>query len=174
MTNYKSAAYTVGTFWAAKAVMHYRDPRRRSWFEDSVSPDDAPFHTDVPAFSTHSPLVQLMIREQELPSAVRMIQSVTRGPDTVRSGDWVLVQQDHTNMVGQVKSMLQALIDQDGQVARVVRLLVAHAAQPSAGSYNVMWSAIAPEYSACLVSLECVHVTVVRSTVVDERRKYIC
>jgi hypothetical protein len=36
MCNWKSAPYTVGKHWAAKSVMHYRDPARRSWYVDEV------------------------------------------------------------------------------------------------------------------------------------------
>jgi hypothetical protein len=38
MTNYKGAAVTVATLWAAKAVQRYRNPHRTAWHEDSVEP----------------------------------------------------------------------------------------------------------------------------------------
>ena len=173
MTNYKSAAYNVGTFWAAKAVLHYRDPRRRSWHEDSVEPDGA-FDTDVQQIANHSSLVQLVIREGELPIGVRMLSSVSRGPDTVSVGDWVLVQKDATNMVGLVKDMLQALLERDEQVVRVVRMLLSCVAEAGVGSYTELWSVAAPATSASVVRLEYVHLTVVRCTCVDdERRRYV-
>ena len=39
MCNWKSAPYTVGKHWAAKSVLHYRDPARCSWYKDEVRQD---------------------------------------------------------------------------------------------------------------------------------------
>ena len=36
MTNYRGAAYTVATTWAAKAKQRYRDPECVAWHQDSV------------------------------------------------------------------------------------------------------------------------------------------
>lgn len=172
MTNYKSAAYNVGTFWAAKVVLHYRDPRRRSWYEDSVSPDGA-FDMDVQQIAKDSSLLKLVL-QGEVPIGIRMLSSVSRGPDTVSVGDWVLVQQDTTNMVGLVKDMIQTLLERDGQVVRVVRMLLSCVAEAFVGSYAELFSEAAPATSASLVAFEYVHLTVVRCTPsVDERRRFV-
>ena len=77
-------------------------------------------------------------------------------------------------MVGHVKDMLQALLDFDGQVVRVVRMLLSCVAEACVGSYAELWTEASPVTSASLVGLEYVHVTVVRCTSVDgERRRYV-
>ena len=172
MTNYKSAAYTVGTFWATKAVMHYRDPRRRSWYEDSVQPDDLPFNTNVSQLAEQSRLLRLVIEGGEHPMAVRMLSSVTRGPDTVHVGDWVFLQKNEVSMVGHVKGMLQAALKRDEQVVHVVRLFVAHATVPRVGAYNELWSDIAPETAVCVLKFEYVHATVVCRTLAYDHPPY--
>ena len=172
MTNYKSAAYSVGNFWAMKAVMHYRDPRRRSWYEDSVEPDEE-FLTDIKQVASQSMLLRLVMTGGEVPAAVRMLTSVSRGPDTVTVGDWVVVQQGETRYAGRVKGMLQAVITQELRVVRVVRLLLAHVTACSEGALNELWSEMAPHTSVSVAKFEYVHVTVVRSICVDQRRKYM-
>ena len=54
MTNYKSAPVSVCKTWAMKAVQHYRDPSRASWYEDDVEPTtdfETDFKSDVLAGS---------------------------------------------------------------------------------------------------------------------------
>ena len=69
MTNYKSGPYSVGCFWAAKAVMHYRDQRRQSWYEDSVEPD-GDFEAVTETLAERPQLLRAMLQQHERPSAV--------------------------------------------------------------------------------------------------------
>ena len=172
MTNYKSAAYSVGNFWAMKAVMHYRDPRRRSWYEDSVEPDEE-FLTDIKEVASQSTLLRLVMTGGEAPAAVRMLTSVSRGPDTVTVGDWVVVQQGETRHAGRVKGMLQAVVTQELRVVRVVRMLLAHVTGCSEGALNELWSEVAPDTSVSVAKFEYVHVTLVRCIDFGSCRKYI-
>ena len=57
MTNYKSGPYSVGCLRAAKDVMHYRDRRRQSWYEDSVEPD-GDFEAVTEALAGRSQLIR--------------------------------------------------------------------------------------------------------------------
>ena len=120
MTNWKSAPYDAAVNWATKSVMHYRDPSRCAWHEDVVNAttEFAPL-TSVP----HSPIVRaLQTMPGQQPYAVRFLCSFNRGPDEVRNGDWLFMQQagDCEAIVGVVEQMLQATFLHQG--FSVVRL----------------------------------------------------
>jgi len=106
--NWQSAPYTVAKHWAAKSVMHYRDPARGSWFSDEVQPTSE-FSVAVAALAKRSKLVAALLGVTGgPPSAIRFLRSVTRGPDEVRLRDWVLMEQDGAPvMSGQVEQMVQ-------------------------------------------------------------------
>jgi hypothetical protein len=108
MCNWKSAPYTVAKHWATKSVMHYRDPARGSWFKDEVLPASE-FKTDVGAVAAQSQLVRgLLTLPGEPPESLRFLKSVSRGPEEVRLGDWVLLEQVGARvMVGCVDQMIQ-------------------------------------------------------------------
>jgi hypothetical protein len=68
MTNYKSAPVSVCKTWAMKAVLHYRDPSRASWYEDDVEPT-TDFETDFKSdMLTGSVLARVLSVEQPPPS----------------------------------------------------------------------------------------------------------
>ena len=161
MTNYKSGPYSVGCFWAAKAVMHYRDRRRQSWYEDSVEPD-GDFEAVTEALAGRSQLIRAMQQQHERPSAVRMISEVSRGPERqLRSGVWVLVQQDGVSIVACIAAMLEARLAVDEVERLVVRLWCTHCAMLRRSESEELWSEAADLDSTALLRLESVHITVV-------------
>ena len=141
--------------------MHYRDRRRTSWYEDSVeSVED--FDLAVGERAKNSRLVRAMRDEHESPSAIRMISAVSRGPDRLRIGSWILVQQDSAAIVACITGMLQAQLLIDGAQRLVVRIWCTHCAQATFNTdSSELWSEKAPSSSEMMIRFENVHVTVV-------------
>ena len=103
--NWKSAPYTVAVHWATKSVMHYRDPKRGSWYTDFVEASAEWAHHS----KQDSELLAKLVEMNEVPHVVRPLRSVKRGPDDVRLGDWVAVRKPGATVarVGFVEQMLQ-------------------------------------------------------------------
>jgi hypothetical protein len=162
MTNYKSAAYTVGLFWAAKSVMHYRDAARISWYDDSIelaSSRDSDF--TALAQATRSKLVLACLQLPQPPLAIRRLQSVTRGADHVQLGDWVLLQQADITCITRVKEIVQAQIIRGELASFVIRMWCEGCTSPHFDECGGLWADKPDMGNATLVSLEEVHVSVV-------------
>ena len=123
MTNYKSAPVSVAKIWAMKAVLHYRDPSRASWYEDEVEPT-TDFESDLRSeLFAGSELVRVLSAQQPLPRAVRIIALVSRGGVNVRVNDWVLVRRDANGWIGRASEMAEvAQADHRGMTVQVVRI----------------------------------------------------
>ena len=123
MTNYKSAPVSVAKIWAMKAVLHYRDPSRASWYEDEVEPT-TDFESDLRSeLFAGSELVRVLSAQQPPPRAVRIIALVSRGGVNVRVNDWVLVRRDANGWIGRASEMAEvAQADHRGMTVQVVRI----------------------------------------------------
>jgi len=174
MCNYKSASYTVGKFWATKSVMHYRDRARASWHEDQVVPS-SDYSEKVDEVAKRSLLVSALIhKHDQRPSAVRVLQSVSRGgADELRVRDWVLVTQPTSGgaIVGRVDELLQVVFPGGG--GSVVRVWCS----------QVGVAFIAPDHSVCahdggdddcsIVCFESSHLEVVKRVAYSGGASYI-
>jgi hypothetical protein len=161
MTNYKSAPYTVGVFWATKAVMHYRDRRRVSWYEDSCELASVDLLTNLIELSATSPLIAACLQQPLTLCAVRMLKSVTRGPNSFHNGDWVLIQQGDTRRLTRIADMLQAHVLRDQQYVIVIRLWCVGRVEPHTNTDGRMWGDKPSNDDVMLVCLEDLHVSVV-------------
>ena len=93
MCNWKGAPTSVAKHWATKVVMHYRDPARGSWFTNYVSPTSE-FSADMEALAEQSPMIAALEKgRMRLPHSARSLKKVVRGPDELRSGDWIISRQ---------------------------------------------------------------------------------
>jgi hypothetical protein len=159
-SNYKSAPYYAGMFWAVKAVRHWRDPKRASWFEDAIVAESdwaSDLHTGPQAAITKA-----LLGEREPVRSVRSLKQVMRARVTITVGDWVLVQDAGANFITRVRDMVQACIHSDDRNVLVVRLWCTGYTVPMAGLSDEMW-AKKPDYGAAhLVKYEYSHVTVVQ------------
>ena len=119
MTNWKDAPTSVALNWITKAVMHWRDPQRGSWYTDHVTPTSE-FSTDIGELAIKSQMVTHVNRAQPLHS-IRWLRKVVRGPDEVRCGDWIIVRQaGRAGLACQVLSMMEC-VPRGGRFA-VIRL----------------------------------------------------
>ena len=161
MTNYKSAPYTVALFWAVKAVMHYRDRRRVSWYEDSCELASNDLQTNLLELAATSKLIAACL-EQPLPvCAIHLLKSVTRGPDSFRIGDWVLVQLGDQSRISRIADMLQAHVLRELEYCLVVRMWCDSCVEPKLDTSGKLWSDKPNANDTMLVCLEDVHVSVV-------------
>ena len=174
MCNWKVAPQTVARHWATKSVMHYRDPKRGAWYTDEVVADADWAHEGEP--------LQTLIRGSELlrallPScplqAARPISRVTRGPDDLKRGDWVVWRQpDSPARVGKVEQMMQCL--RPGEAFSFVRMWCAQCKEIHEDEVNsIMWAVLGDSKQKALVSFEKVHIDVVVRSVCSSREEFI-
>jgi len=158
MTNYRGAPLAIGRFWATKSVMHYRDPERVSWYFDSCE-SISEWMPNLAFLAAESPLVR-HLHATEKPVAVRKLSRVTRGPDVVQVGDWILVRQESTKIIACVSEMLQAHRVIDGNASNVMRLWCVGGVRPQEGQHGEL-TAKKPnaDSMSMLVRLECVEVS---------------
>lgn len=174
MSNWKSAPYTVGTHWATKSVMHYRDPARGSWYTDEVR-SDSEWRRDVEHLARTSPtgLVAALVSLRETPESIRSITSVTRGREEVRCGDWVVVRQlGETTMAGRVEQMLLCTVP-GSAFARVRMWLRNCKVTQEDEATGVLYAASADTSNASVVRFESAHVEVVVRSVCPSRDEFV-
>ena len=132
MTNYRSAAYTVATLWAAVAKQRYRDPQRVTWHHDTVHPLSDPDFYKL-ADSTMSRAMALGV-QKERPSTVRHLHSFERDGREITRSDWVMVScysgGTVTTVVGRISEMVQMNTCIEERVVSVVRLIIQHVVIP--------------------------------------------
>ena len=88
--------------------MHWRDPRRGSWYTDHVTPTSE-FSTDIDELAKKSEMVKHMNEAQPLHS-IRWLRKVVRGPDEVRCGNWIIVRQaGRAGLACLVQSMMECM-----------------------------------------------------------------
>ena len=159
MSNYKSAAHTVGTVWAAKACERYRDPARVVWHADAVEPaeDDAFKQVEhlIPPIS--APMANGLAAEDAL--AARHLASLMRDGIRVAVADWVLITYCGVTVVGQVSSMLQVQLQKDEHVVSLVRMLINHVCNASFDVHDSVTVALKGSGNCMYVPLECAHVS---------------
>jgi hypothetical protein len=171
MSNYKSAAYHTGVFWAVKAVMNYRDPNRASWHDDVVDP-----MTDswlLLAELTLSPLLQALQREPELVLRVRPLRSVRRERCCLTVGVWVLVQQGDMSIIARVRDIMQVEISQGEGATAVVRIWVDGCCEPREGMNAELWAPKADMDQCMLVKYELTYISIARRQQHDEHDVYL-
>jgi hypothetical protein len=151
MSNYKSACYQAGVFWAVKSVMNYRDPQRASWHEDVLDPvSDGSWSTVGAQMEGQSALLLALQREPEGVNRVRSLRSVRRMRCRVAVGDWVLLQdlEGCISIIARVRDIMQVEIcTQEGTV---VRLWVDGCSEPCEGERGELW-APTPGMSKCML-----------------------
>jgi hypothetical protein len=128
MGNNKSAPYSVGIVWAAKAKQRYRDPSRHVWYHDTIEPllPDFLDPSLVPMSTAMSTGISA-----DAPMTVRPLLSFTRGRVHVSINAWVLVSDRGVTVVGRCNQLLELHVLRNGYVVTsVVRMLLIHVAQP--------------------------------------------
>ena len=163
MSNYKSACYQTGIFWAVKSVMNYRDPTRESWHEDVVDPESDGSWNDVSGQTEgQSALLIALQREPEGVHKFRSLRSVRRARCRVARGDWVLLQDGagSVSIIAHTHDIMQ--VETSPGADTVVRLWLNGCSEPREGDYGELW-APTPDMSRCmLVKYELTHLTVVQ------------
>ena len=172
MCNWKSAPWTVATHWATKSVMHYRDPARGTWYTDKVV-SESDWTCDLSSLARGSQMVSALLQLGEPLQSVRPISRVTRGPDEVRRGDWVVVRQANSPArAGKVEQMMQCLAP--GGAFSFVRLWCANVKEVHDDEEScVMWADLGDSRKNMVVSFEKVHVEVVVHSVCGTRDEFI-
>ena len=170
ITNWKSAPYDVAVHWATKSVMHYRNPKRGSWYEDSVTASTE-FYSDLK--SLQSPLADALTATEPRIHTLRFVSELRRGPDVVRLNDWIVV--DMTNashsMSGRVDSIAQITYS-DSSASRI-RLWCAQPRKLSIDDEFTQWSERCESRRPMLVKLETTQVRGVTCAVEPERYVFI-
>ena len=69
MTNWKDAPTSVAEHWATKAVLHYRDPERGSWYTNTITPTSE-FSDDISALAKKSPLIAALVDIEQAPQSI--------------------------------------------------------------------------------------------------------
>ena len=160
MTNYKGAAVTVATLWAAKAVHRYRDPQRTAWHADSVQPtvpDDFQLCAAlVPPMSTF----MATSSAKEHPLNARHLSAFTRERIDIRLHDWLLVSVSGLSLVGQCTEMIQMhiVIRNPARVLCAVRLMLSHVVKPQFDEQDTCCVSTADENQMLYLPLETAHV----------------
>ena len=166
MTNWKSAPYDVAVHWATKSVMHYRDPKRGSWYEDSVTPSTE-LYFDLKALK--SPLADALLALQLSIKSLRFVSELRRGPDVVCLNDWIIA-----DMPGSSHSM-SARVDSIAQItcsdssASYVRLWCTQPRKLSIDDEFTQWSERCDSLRPMLVKLEMSQLRAVTCTVESTR-----
>ena len=165
MTNWKSAPYDVAVHWATKSVMHYRNPKRGSWYEDTVTPSTE-FYFDLK--SLKSPLADALLVTEPHIHSLRFVSELRRGPDVVRLNDWVIVEMlDAPAMSARVDSIAQITLSQSA--ASYVRLWCTQPRQVSMDHEFTQWSERDSLGPSLLVKLETAQLRAVTCTVESTR-----
>ena len=158
--------------WATKSVMHYRDPARGTWYKDEVE-SESEWTCEVNELAQSSQLVSALRQLGEPLQSVRPISRVTRGPDEVVQGDWLVVRQaNNPARVGKVEQMMQCLAP--GGAFSFIRLWCAHVKEVHDDeTSSVTWAASGDSHQKMVVSFEKVHVEVVVRSVCSDRDIFI-
>ena len=166
MTNYKGAAVTVATLWAAKAVQRYRNPHRTAWHEDSVEPtlpdDFLPCAKLLPPMSTF----MATSTSREWPLNARHLSAFTRERVTIYLQDWLLVSVSGLGLpgctvVGQCTEMIQMhiVLKSPDRVVCAVRMMLSHVMQPTFDEQDICTVSTAEGHHVLYLPLETAHVT---------------
>ena len=165
LTNWKSAPYDVAVHWATKSVMHYRNPKRGSWYEDSVTPSTE-FYFD--SKSLRSPLADALAARQPHIHSMRFVSELRRGPDVVRLNDWIIADApDAPSMSARVDSIAQITCSESS--ASYIRLWCAQPRKVSIDDEFTEWSESCASALPMLVNLETSQLRAVTRTVESGR-----
>ena len=166
MTNWKSAPYDVAVHWATKSVMHYRNPKRGSWYEDSVTPSTE-FYYDLK--SLKSPLADALIQTEPYIHALRFVSQLRRGPDVVRLNDWIIVDASDASCSTSARVDSIAQITRSDSSASYVRLWCAQPRKLCIDAEFSQWSGRCDSLHPMLVKLETTQVRAVTCDVQSTR-----
>ena len=171
MTNYNSAPFTVASKWAAKSVLHYRDPLRASWYEDVV--EHSSEFEDITALPTSRLVEAVAQRPGAAPLSARFLRSVSRGADDLTVNDSVVVMRAGTAWVGAISEMGQVVVRNasTGALSSVVRMWLRGCREATHvdGELEVSASAKGVAMLVCFESAQVHAVTRVRDECADVR-----
>ena len=139
---------------------------------DEVVPESE-WTYDVSALAASSQLIAALLQLREPLQYARPINRVTRGPDDVKRGDWVVVRQhDSPSRVGQVREMMQCVAP--GVPFSVIRLWCEKVKQAHDDEINsVMWAASGDSAAKMVVYFEKMHVEVVVHSLCSIRDEFL-
>ena len=159
-TNYKDGPYAVGKFWAVKFVLRLRDPKRASWWTDTIESVEE-FRQDFAKLAKTSPLMEKLLEVTPLPYAVRHLTGIKRERERFEVGDWVLIEQGGVRVICRIRAMAECLME-GGHLgaSSVVRLWCDSIVEGALGARGELWAPKpGPQSGETLVKLEEVHVT---------------
>ena len=109
--NWVSPPYSVCCAWATKSVLHYRDPKRAAWVDNSVEASSDFIMHNIGESQPH--VVQAIVGTSaagEVLSSYRYLERVKRGAEDVQLGDLLLIEQlDASPKVARVDALVQAV-----------------------------------------------------------------
>ena len=166
MTNWKTAPYDVAVHWATKSVMHYRNPKRGSWYEDTVTASTE-FYYDLK--SLKSPLADALLLTEPCIHSLRFVSELRRGPDVVCLNDWVIADAPDAScsMSARVDSIAQITCSDTS--ASYVRLWCAQPRTVSVDAEFSQWSERSDSLHPLLVKLETTQLRAVTCAVESTR-----
>ena len=159
MSNWKDAPTSVASHWITKAVMHWRDPLRGSWYTNHVYPTSE-YSTDMENLAKQSPLIAALVKKGKAPISARSLKKVVRGPDELRREDWIIVRQlGKPSLACRVDSIMECM--PRGGNFSVIRLWCAGVPVSDDPVTGDMWANLDPSPPRYLLNFESVHVQVV-------------
>ena len=109
MTNYKSAPFTVCSFWSMKTALRMLAGNpNETWFDTTVHSDEDAVLNDLSAASQSSPLVSFLRRSMVGLTGVRHLSYFQRGPVEVVLGVYILASLNNELAVGIVAEIVEA------------------------------------------------------------------
>jgi hypothetical protein len=163
MTNFKNATTSVHTFWIYKAVQHWKDPKRATWYNDQVEPA-SDFSFELEDLSQHSVLLRVLLKNMT-PYAVRFLRGVTRNNDEIRLNDWILLTDQHIgSQIAKVSEMAQANVLQDGVAKSFIRLWLVRCSTPLTDTAGHMTISKTADRTCMYVKYEEVQISLVSHT----------
>jgi hypothetical protein len=168
ITNWKSAPYDVAVHWATKSVMHYINPKRGTWYEDSVTPSTE-FYYDLKLLK--SPLADALIVTEPHIQSLRFVSELRRGSDVVHLNDWIIADSSDAacSMSARVDSIAQ--ITCSDRAASYIRLWCTQPRKLSIDHNFTEWSERCDAPSPMLVLVETTQLRAVTCTV--EATRYV-
>ena len=169
MCNWKAAPYTVGKHWAAKWLMHLRDPARGTWHANAVEPSSN-FSSDMVELTKNSRFVAALCSQSPAPHALRFLLSAAREGVELCRGDWVTLERhEQQSMVGQVEQIAE-IVCSDEASRSFIRLWCS-AKVLEIDPDGTLWSQGSAQPT--LVCFESMHVQTVMRTSYPGHEEYI-
>ena len=159
MCNWKNAPTRVAKHWQTKAVMHYRDPQRGSWYTNEVYPT-SDFSSNMELLAKQSPLIAALVKMGKAPQSARPLKKVVRGPVELRREDWMIVcQVGKPSLACRADSIMECM--PHGGCFSAIRLWCAGVPVTDDPMTGDMWANLNPTPPSYVINFESVHVQVV-------------